>query len=638
MRFLILLLALLVSSAQAQTTTTGRYYLTGPDGATIAANLQYNTDCKRIAAQNAAAAKAGSKTYSCNFAITIVYPTPAPPKPADVTRVVQCVSPAVGSWTQTATWTLDGVTWVQGPFAPAAAPAGACVTPPVTTWSKLVDENASFTLAAGATVRFGKGTAWVQKDFGAGTFSCSLSTFGTDPAVNTFKECDTSAATTTPPPVDPPPTQPTGKLQVTRTSCTAPCGVLFDASGLGDFRATYTFDFGDPKPDTWAVSGKSKNSESGGPIAAHVYLTAGTYTAKVNGESAQIVVADPAVVYAGTKTVCVGKSFAGCPSGAAQQASLPSGTAWSGKRWLLQAGATFGDISILDGNANVQVGSFGTGAKPIVASVGIGNWRPSSTNFASDIVVMDLNVQNQVQQSIGQRVLILRNYVHLTPNSGGIPLSFGEFDYWYRGDTYRTVPQSAFYNAREIFFVENNAIGADTKTGVAGFWGDGSRVALLGNRLGKYQQHTARFSALDRSVIAHNELQGISADGIRHSLKLHSMGFNAYADGAINDTSGRGGWKTSKVVIANNVLGNAADNNVWTAIIGPQNNTVGEGIEDVIVEGNQFVRGKNTQTDLIVQARRVTARGNVTPDGKLRTGSDPNPEVPAEWSGPNFLQ
>jgi len=168
-----------------------------------------------------------------------------------------------------------------------------------------------------------------------------------------------------------------------------------------------------------------------------------------------VTVADPASVYAGTKTVCVSTrgDYSGCPSGAAQQTAMPSGTAWNGKRVLLHKGESFGDISILDGNAGVQVASYGTGNKPVVASVGVGNWRPNTANFASDITVMDMNVSNGMSQSLGNRVLFYRNDVHVAANSGGIPISTGNEDYWYRGDSYRVVAQSAFYNAREIFIV-----------------------------------------------------------------------------------------------------------------------------------------------------------------------------------------
>jgi hypothetical protein len=444
------------------------------------------------------------------------------------------------------------------------------------------------------------------------------------------------------------------KLQATRVSGVAPLAVLFDststtaASGVDTFRQiTYSFDFGDDRGQIWAVSGQPKNTQTGGPLAAHVFDVAGTYMVKVRATDASGAYSDASVAvtvqnadafYAATKTICVSPSsnFTDCPSGSAQQTSMPSGTGWSGKRVLLHTGEKFGDISILDGNSAVQVGSYGTGAKPVVASVGIGNWQPQTTAFPTDITVMDLNVSNQISQSLGSRVLVLRNDVHLTPNSSGIPLSMGEQDYWYRGDPNRKIPQSAFYNAREIFFVENNALGSDTNTGVAGFWGDGSRVALLGNRFGKYQQHSARFSALNKSVLAHNEFQGISSDGIRLALKLHSMGYNDYTDGAINDTSGRGGWATNQIVIANNVFGNAADNNAWTVAVAPQNDTVEEGIQNVILENNRFYRGKNTSTDLIIAGRFITYRKNtVVGGGALNVGTD-NGVLPAAWTGPNY--
>jgi hypothetical protein len=136
-------------------------------------------------------------------------------------------------------------------------------------------------------------------------------------------------------------------------------------------------------------------------------------------------------------------------------------------------------------------------------------------------------------------------------------------------------------------------------------------------------------------VLAHNEFQGISADGIRLALKLHSMGYNDYTDGAINDTSGRGGWATNQVVIANNLFGNAADNNAWTIAIAPQNSTVEEGIQNVILENNRFVKGKATSTDLIIAGRLITYRKNTVGSGTLSVGSE-NGILPAAWIGPNF--
>jgi len=525
-------------------------------------------------------------------------------------------------------------------LAPAPAPA---------TWTKATDENKTFTIPAGGQkARFGMGTKWIELFLQPGTYVCAQpATFPRDPAPNIYKECDVLGSAAAPreapasalAPAPSPAPPPAGSLQVTRTSCTAPCAVLFDATAMGDFRATYNFDFGDPNSGTWPVSGKSKNSEVGGPIAAHVFNAPAVYTPKVNGVAVTVTVADPNVTFAGAKTVCVSpaKDYTGCPSGASQATAYPA-LPWSGKRVLLHTGESFGAISLLDGNSNLQVGSYGSGAKPIVESVGIGNWRPSSAAFPTDIVVMDLNVKNQISQSLGKRVLIQRNDVHLTPRSGGIPLSIGQVDYWYRGDQYRTVPQGAFYNASEIFLVENNALGSDVDTGVAGFWGEGARIAMLGNRFGRYQMHSARFSGLYKGVIAHNEMQGISRDGIRLALKLHSNGVLPYADTLIADSSGRSTWASSQIVIGNNLFGNAGDNNDWTVEIAPQNNTVGEGIEDVIVENNRFVHGKKTSTDLVYVGRRITLRGNTAVGGaKVTTGTDINAELPATWMGPNYI-
>jgi hypothetical protein len=446
-------------------------------------------------------------------------------------------------------------------------------------------------------------------------------------------------------------------LQATRTSGTAPLAVLFDATGSSATSATepfrqlsYAFNFGDERGLSWAVSGQPKNTQTGGPLAAHVFDLPGSYTVRVRVTDAQgrqaeatvaITVLDPATIYAGTQTVCVSPAadYSGCPAGAARQTAYPS--SWNGKRVLLHKGESFPDISLLDGNSGVQVGSYGSAtlAKPVVASVGIGNWRPTTAAFANDITVMDLNVQNGISQSLGARVLVYRNDVRVATGSGGIPLSMGQEYYWARSDPYRVVPQSAFYNAREIFFVENNALGTDTSSASVGFWGSGSRNVLLGNSFGRAQMHSVRFSALHKGVIAHNDIQGISADGIRHALKLHSMGLNPYADGFIHDLSGRGAWATEQVVIANNRFGHANDNNAWTVAVTPQNGEVAEGIENVIVENNRFLRGPNTMTDFVRAGRNIVSRGNtVGTGGAISTGIGHDGSLPAEWKGPYFTQ
>ena len=140
--------------------------------------------------------------------------------------------------------------------------------------------------------------------------------------------------------------------------------------------------------------------------------------------------------------------------------------------------------------------------------------------------------------------------------------------------------------------VENRIIGSteDDDTPLSNLHGAGARIALLGNEIGRADEHTVRLYNAYKTVIAHNALKGISSHGIRHSLKLHSGGFGDYND---NFSISGGEWAARQIVIANNLFGDATDNNSWTVAIRPQNDreNSGEGIEDVIIENNRFVRG-----------------------------------------------
>jgi hypothetical protein len=78
-------------------------------------------------------------------------------------------------------------------------------------------------------------------------------------------------------------------------------------------------------------------------------------------------------------------------------------------------------------------------------------------------------------------------------------------------------------------------------------------------------------------------------------------------------------------------------------VIAPQNNESAEGIQDVIVENNRFVRGPNTITDLRLAGRRITTRGNVfsAPNSfNIVTLSAGGPyfNLPSSWLGPYFTE
>ncbi|MCP4683114.1 MAG: PKD domain-containing protein, partial [Desulfobacterales bacterium] len=150
-------------------------------------------------------------------------------------------------------------------------------------------------------------------------------------------------------------------IKASRVIGVAPLGVNFSAGA--DFSTDgnrpfhelfYSWDFGNPTSDIWAVSEKSKNKASG-PITAHIFEIPGTYVVslavadsngRVSTEQIEITVQDPDEIYSGDNTICfsdtTNNDFQGCPSGAVQIATddistIKSAIA-SGKRILLGRG------------------------------------------------------------------------------------------------------------------------------------------------------------------------------------------------------------------------------------------------------------------------------------------------------------
>lgn len=449
------------------------------------------------------------------------------------------------------------------------------------------------------------------------------------------------------------------RLAASRIIGPAPLAVHFDATGTTISSANgahpfhhvrYEFDFGDARGQTWPISGLSRNTQTGGPIAAHVYDLPGTYTVRVRARdhsggvsetTLNITVQDPDSTYAGTRTVCVSTSglFAGCPAGAAQQNALPDSASYSGRRVLLRRGESFGAIHIPHGASNVQIGAFGSGAaKPTVARVGIGTIQPNSSAFPSDISVSDLSIAGGIElYATASRLLFYRN--DLGTQGAGLTAQInldGALAYIAQ---HHSLPRDQYHQPREIFVVENRAHGS-TANPLVNMIGVGSRFVIMGNDMGTAQQHTVRIYAMHKGFIAHNALRGRSSDGIRVALKLHSGGLGAYHDNyAISGDS----WATRQVVIANNRMGDTTDNNSFTGGASPENNGAqsAQGLEDVVLENNIFFRGPNTNTEFIMMGRRMTTRGNTRADGgtpNINQFNNSYQLLPADWNGPYFVQ
>jgi PKD repeat protein len=495
-------------------------------------------------------------------------------------------------------------------------------------------------------------------------FFIHLSLFG---VVLVFQNCTPRFSTTTeatqaeeslPNEEDPSPIIPSENIQAqltsNRISGVAPLAVQFDASNTTSSSVStafhllrYDFNFGDDRGQTWSVSGLPKNTQSGGPIAAHVFDLPGTYTVRVtarnpaNNESAQatltITVQDPNTVFSGSNTICVSTSgnYTGCPAGSVQQTSLPS--VQSQKRILLRRGESFGAISINHGISNVLIGSFGSGNKPRVNRIDIGALNPTNNQFPSDIITMDLNIQESFTQYVtGSRLLLYRCDFDV-PSSTDVDSQIGlssAFDYIVEN---HTLAANQYYQPREIFVVENVAFGSTT-TPHTNMSGVGSQTVIMGNRMGIARQHTIRMYRMNKGFIAHNHLRGISSDGIRVALKIHSNGLGNYDDNyAISGNT----WASRKLVIANNILGDPNDTNSFTGGVSPQNSGPDsrEGIEDTILENNRFYRGPNTNTEFILMGRRMSNRGNVRIDGgpvNINQFGHSYELLPPEWDGPYF--
>lgn len=458
------------------------------------------------------------------------------------------------------------------------------------------------------------------------------------------------AAGAVPPPPPPPPSgNITVSLVASRLSGPAPLAVHFSAVGTtttiagvsNAFRQIlYTFDYGDPGAGTWPISGGSKNSDVGGPLAAHVFDQPGTYVVRCTGsrggdsgyQEVTITVTDPATVYAGTNTVYISPSgnYAGAPAGAETRTALP--TIASNKRYMLRRGEGHGELNIPGGVTGTQiVAASGAGAKPQVSTIKVGSELvPEGTLFPEDITIDGLQCAGAIVQTAYTRRLLLKDIDQ--PNHSQIDLGAASF-YWSEALTGRYGPSLPV--VREHFIVGCYSRGTNT---TFGFTGDLVQSAVLGCDFMGSQQHTARVWRAHQAFIAHNALRGVSPAGSVHALKMHSSGVD---DFTIGQTYGDGNsWATRQVVVYRNLFSDATDNNSFAAVFGPQNAQSAEPLEDVIVEGNVFARGSSFVSDLQMSGRRMTYIGNTQAVGGGAAAVDAPglhaDGLPVDWRGPYF--
>ena len=404
-----------------------------------------------------------------------------------------------------------------------------------------------------------------------------------------------------------------------RIAGTAPLGVFLDCTGTTDADTTKPFhdlefrhNFGDRNAGKWsqgANTALSKNLATG-PVAAHVYENAGTYTitsvvsdgANTVSVTNTITVTDPDLTYAGASTVCIANSAAtagagGCPGGA----STPAGTAdfsaalatciGARKRCLFKRGDTF--MSSMPGTVAsagpTTLGAYGpdTSTLPIIKS---GNTRAVlniSNPAVNDLRIMDLEI-------VGSGATDTGTGIHFGAAASNVTLLRVTIRDTGRGIS---VGGTAVLTGSVI---QDSAVHSYHAAGGNAFFGRMANSALLGNNFGPVPaagrgEHVLRLQRGQKVAISSNTLT--TPNTTKVNLTIRGDRHVTVAD------------DTFQVYVSDNKL--VGGINAWTMQIGPSANTENAHIYDVIVERNWFLSGEATQAALVIQAVRVTARNNI---------------------------
>lgn len=430
----------------------------------------------------------------------------------------------------------------------------------------------------------------------------------------------------------------TAALSASRTSGPAPLAVFFDATGttsteaIDTFRQCgYSFNFGESGLGNWTHSGKSKNVQRGGPLAAHVFETPGTYTVKVKARDSsggdndgdtdqaevEITVSDPDTTYSGTNTICISTNTdtTGAPSGASlltNQTSWPSWT--SNRRYLLRAGqdfSSFGGITI-NQRTDIILGKFGTGADPIVSSLAVesGNPNTTGTSWSERIVFDSLDAGSFAIGNSAHDILLNGSAF---ASSGDVVTLGGTLAYYFENETTTEVRNALEWNSKN--FLHECTIDASASAyGVAGY---GYRAALLGNTIFGPSQHCVRLYTSNKVFIGHNRIYDCGST--QHHLKLHANGTDPIAD-LIAD-SGLA-VRSYQLVVADNNLGlDGTDNNNLSVGIGPGEPS-SVAVIDAIAETNVFAYDPGTEMSL--GGQRLTERGNSNSTGSFTVSTSYN--------------
>lgn len=429
-------------------------------------------------------------------------------------------------------------------------------------------------------------------------------------------------------------------FDASRTTCLAPCAVFFDTTPYFSddeyHNLHYTWNFGDASSGEWDAGRKnydgtypSRNIEYG-PIAAHVFDSAGTYTVTLTVNDSvdsgtatrEITVMD----YSGS-TVCVTSgSVAGYPECTESRPTAAQALAYAKsngiKRVLFKRGEVFNVGSTLDLNGMTGpgiIGAFGTGAAPELRvtstldpmfRAGMHDWRFVDLNITEPT---NLASSSAIDLGVGSASNVLFYDISIT----GFNQSIGNY---FLSDGSGHLTSGNFQN---IFIVDSTLMSPRNKGVMLG----GDKIVILGTKVTETASHAVRSWSPEWFIFAHSESapKPNVPGGSGSALKLHSAYEIQATDKVANYT-----------YIADNLFTVAAG---FGATTGSQGGWVAEYMSDTIIERNLFEIHPSTPSPAQVykiSSERVSFRNNIG-DFSNYNGNAQLANV-FEWNGGNVVE
>jgi hypothetical protein len=433
-------------------------------------------------------------------------------------------------------------------------------------------------------------------------------------------------------------------IQASRQTCIAPCGVFFEAAlnqSLGTERPihelSFQWSFDDPTArfealsDDFPESFKDANAAQG-PLAGHVFDRAGRYEVRVwvanrnrnyAINSVTITVEDPEIAYASTRTICYSNmgNFSGCPSGAQRFTGAVDAMRAASQdrmRVLFRSGeeTLFNAETSFRGLRDIQIGSFGSGAKPILrvnGSITRPLFGPTDTNGLT-IFGLDMRGDYDPRTGIGENfdengIETLGNPLNTTifrnrfsglskamvfvQNPVGVIVADNAITDWYDYGIFDTNPNRNAY------------IGNSIKQNSGAISGPGGQNTSI---VPRWADHgPIRTTAVNSLVIAQNDMfsnTGWSSDGQAHQATIR---YNQ--SGALNHFG---------VMNRNRLVGGFGMVQLST-----QNSSTTGNVGNTIFERNLLIGTSNTREFFSISYGGTTIRNNTAIMPDVRNSFNP---------------